>query len=225
MNADRDGEVESRVAVHTALADPTRLGIVDLLAVSDASSSEIGARLGVPSNLLAHHLKVLETAGLVDRQRSEGDGRRTYLTLADHARPWAAASVPRPRRVLFVCTGNSARSHLAAALWSQASTVPCASAGTHPAERVHPKAEAAADRHGVALLPEARPRLLDDVARRGDLVVTVCDRAHEELGDRGRLHWSIPDPVPVGTSRAFASAYDRLAARIATLAPLLDKAS
>ena len=82
----------------------------------------------MPSNLLAHHLAVLEQAGLVSRRRSEGDRRRTYLRLV----PGAFDPLVRPlsrtaRRVLFVCTANSARSHLAAALWRRASEIPAAS--------------------------------------------------------------------------------------------------
>jgi protein-tyrosine-phosphatase len=58
-----------------------------------------------------------------------------------------------------------------------------------------------------------------------DAVVTVCDNAHEELqgapltGRQLALHWSVPDPVAVGTPAAFDAAYDDLAARVAHLAP------
>jgi protein-tyrosine-phosphatase len=124
--------------------------------------------------------------------------------------------------VVFVCTANTARSHLAAALWRRASRVKAASAGTHPGERIAPGAIAAAARHGLTVPPVA-PRLLD--LRDGDLVVTVCDRAHEELGDLGWAHWSIPDPVPDGSPQAFDAAYERLAARVTRLAPRLAKAS
>ncbi|MGZ5354378.1 MAG: ArsR/SmtB family transcription factor, partial [Actinomycetota bacterium] len=54
-----------RAAVHAALADPSRLRIVDELAMSDRSPSELGAALGIGSNLLAHHVRVLEETGLV----------------------------------------------------------------------------------------------------------------------------------------------------------------
>jgi DNA-binding MarR family transcriptional regulator len=72
--------------------------------------------LAMPSNLLAHHLRVLEAAGMITRHRSDGDKRRSYLRLV----PGSLDSLARPparsaRRVLFVCTANSARSHLAAA--------------------------------------------------------------------------------------------------------------
>jgi len=103
----------------------------------------------MPSNLLAHHLRVLEAAGLLTRTRSEGDRRRSYLRLQletlDRLLPPPIATTPR---VVFVCTANSARSQLAVALWQRASQVPAASAGTHPAARIHPGAVAAAARHG-----------------------------------------------------------------------------
>jgi ArsR family transcriptional regulator, arsenate/arsenite/antimonite-responsive transcriptional repressor / arsenate reductase (thioredoxin) len=226
MNIERTAEVESRAKLHAALGDVTRLQIVDLLAVGDASVSEVGAALGVPSNLLAHHLKPLEEASLVVRRRSEGDGRRWYLSLG----PAADASIVggsmlgAPSRVVFVCTANTARSHLAAALWRQASPIAAVSAGTHPGDRIHPGAVQAANRHGLAL-PDVGPQLLDQVQQDGDLVITVCDRAHEELGDAGWTHWSVRDPVRVGTKAAFDVAYDDLASRVTTLAPRLAEAS
>ena len=121
--------------MHAALADPARLQITDTLLAGDASPSELAAMLAMPSNLLAHHLHVLEQAGIITRRRSDGDRRRTYLRLIPGALDSLIAPAARTaRRVLFVCTANSARSHLAAALWRQASTVPAVSAGTHPAD-------------------------------------------------------------------------------------------
>jgi DNA-binding transcriptional ArsR family regulator len=104
-------------AVHAALGDPARLAIVDTLVLGEASPSELQQLLDMPSNLMAHHVRVLEKAGVVTRHRSEGDRRRTYLAPAP-----AALDALRPRvtreavRVVFVCTENSARSQLAAAL-------------------------------------------------------------------------------------------------------------
>lgn len=121
---------------------------------------------------------------------------------------------------MFVCTANSARSQLAAALWSTRSSIPATSGGTHPTGRIDPGAVAAADRHTLALHDEA-PRALTSVLTDSDFVVTVCDSAHEELGAIGHLHWSIPDPVRIGTDDAFDTAYDELERRIAELAPRL----
>ncbi len=219
MNSEQTVELERRARVHAALGDSTRLRIVDLLAASDLSSAELGGALGVPSNLLAHHLKVLEDAGLLRRHRSEGDRRRTYLTLRTDAlpHPGGRSVGPPARRVLFVCTANTARSHLAAALWrGTGSGTPAGSAGTHPGERIHRGARAAARRHHLDL-PDIPPRLLSDTLADGDLVITVCDRAHEEVGDLAWAHWSIPDPVPAGTRAAFDTAHNALQTRIADL--------
>lgn len=226
MNIERTAELESRARVHGALADVTRLQIVDLLTVGDATASEVGAALGVPSNLLAHHLKVLEQADLVTRRRSEGDGRRWYLSLGPAADPGATGRsvLGVASRVVFVCTANTARSHLAAALWRQVSRIAAVSAGTHPGEKIHPGAMKVARRHHLPV-PDVAPQLLDAIARDGDLVVTVCDRAHEELGTLGWAHWSVLDPVPDGTTAAFDHAYDDLAARVTALAPRLAQAS
>lgn len=206
--------------MHGALGDAGRLAIVDALVAGDLSPSHLQNALGMASNLLAHHVGVLDAAGVVRRVRSEGDRRRSYLSLV----PGALADLHPPSvlaapRIVFVCTENSARSQLAAALWSASSPVPTASAGTHPADRVHPGAVAAAARHDLMLLPGG-PRRLGDVVRPGDVVITVCDRAHEELpGDVRHAHWSVPDPARPGTGAAFDVAFDELADRISRFAP------
>ena len=225
MNNEETVELTRRARVHAALGDVHRLSIVDLLATSDASSSELAARLAMPSNLLAHHLKTLKDAGLVTRRRSEGDGRRTYLSLNRHrarllADGPAGPALPGARRVVFVCTANTARSHLAAALWRSASLVPATSAGTRPGEHISAGALAVARRHHLDLL-EVAPRSLGDVITEGDLVITVCDRAHEELRDAAPVHWSVPDPVPQGSRASFEAAHDELAERIEALVPAL----
>lgn len=231
-------ELARRVRVHAALADPGRLQIVDVLALTDASPTELEQALGMASNLLAHHLGVLERAGLVSRHRSEADRRRSYVQLVPAALDGLLPTAVQPvTRVVFVCTANTARSQLAAALWAQASDIPATSAGTHPAETIAPGARRAAARHGLDL-PEARPRHMADVVTAHDLVVTVCDNAHEELATRKdstsgpspsgadasrvrRLHWSVTDPVPTGDPTAFDTAYDDLARRVTQLAPRL----
>jgi protein-tyrosine-phosphatase len=225
MNSEITSELVRRASVHAALGDPVRLGITDALGEGDLSPSELMALLAIPSNLLAHHLHVLEDAGLVTRRRSQGDRRRTYLRLV----PGMLESLAGPRaraarRVLFVCTANSARSHLAAALWRRSSVVPAASAGTHPADGIDPGAIDAAVRHALPL-PRLRPRHINDVQQDGDLVVTVCDLAHEELGGLAVVHWSVPDPVPAGDPASFDAALDELADRVRRLAPRLAAAS
>lgn len=225
MFAEKYSDVERRATVHAALADPARLRITDTVGAGDASPSELAAILAMPSNLLAHHLHVLEQAGIITRRRSEGDRRRTYWQLVPGTLDTLAGPPARPvRRVLFVCTANSARSHLAAALWQRASKVPVASAGTHPAAAIDPGAMAAAQRHQLPL-PRRRPRHIGDVWHDGDLVITVCDLAHEELGELAGVHWSVPDPVPDGAPGSFDAALAELGRRIDLFAPRLTAAS
>jgi ArsR family transcriptional regulator, arsenate/arsenite/antimonite-responsive transcriptional repressor / arsenate reductase (thioredoxin) len=224
MKAELISGVTARAAVHAALADPARLQIIDTLGAGDTSPSELATMLAMPSNLVAHHLRVLEQAGLITRRRSDGDRRRTYLQLA----PGALESLTRPaarsaRRVLFVCTANSARSHLAAALWRRASNLPAASAGTHPAARIEPGAIAAAQRHRLPMR-RLRPRHIGDVRQDGDLVITVCDLAHEELGRQAAVHWSVPDPVRAGDPIGFDVALAELSHRVERLAPRVTAA-
>ncbi|MER7455999.1 helix-turn-helix domain-containing protein [Micromonospora sp. NPDC126480] len=220
MNAELSSLVV-RARIHAALGDPARLAIVDALTLGDASPGEIGHTLDMATNLVAHHVNVLADAGLVTKGRSEGDRRRTYLRL----RPETLAALATPRlagvsRVVFVCTHNSARSQLAAALWKQRTHSEVASAGTRPADRVHPRAVAVAHRHHLDLDPAGTAHV-NDVVRRDDLVIAVCDNAHEELTGpvRPRLHWSVPDPVRVDTDAAFEAAYADLADRVDRLAP------
>lgn len=220
MNTEWMEAVARRAALHGALSEPGRLAVVDLLSQGDASPSELAAALDVPSNLLAHHVNVLVEHGLVERTRSEGDRRRTYLRLLPSEIGPVTTALLRPPRVLFVCTANSARSHLAVAVWRRTSDIPVASGGTHPAGTVAPGAVAAAERHGLDLRGH-RPRSVHAVRRDDDLVITVCDRAHEELGLRADVHWSVPDPVRDGTADAFDRAVQELDRRISALAPRL----
>ncbi len=219
-------DVARRAAVHAALGDPGRLAIVDALVLGEASPSELQRLLDMPSNLLAHHVRVLERAGVVSRHRSEGDRRRSYLRLTpgslEALRPVAVGDVFQGAvRVVFVCTENSARSQLATAIWAGTGAVSATSAGTHPAAAVHPGAVAAAARHRLPLTPTT-PRHVEDVLRTDDVVITVCDAAHEELGaGPDRLHWSIPDPARRGDEVAFDHAIDELTDRIGRLAPAI----
>lgn len=222
---DGPGGRVGRARVHAALGDPTRLAIVDAVHLGDASPQALATRLQVAPNLLAHHLRVLESAGVVRRVVSEGDRRRTYVQavpgiLDSLVAPVAARAVAA--RVVFVCTRNSARSVLAAALWVRASDVPAASAGTAPATTIHPGTVAAASRLRLDL-GDVRPRHVDDVLGLGDLVVSTCDGAGEELARDPRqappgIHWSIADPVPDGSEAAFDGAVRDLGWRVARLA-------
>lgn len=214
-----DADLVRRATMHAALGEPARLAIVDDLTTSDRSPGELGRRHGLPTNLLAHHLDVLEGAGLIVRFASSGDRRRKYVRLVRDALPGLTGIVPAAEGpVLFLCSHNSARSQLAAALWSARTGRPATSAGTHPARRVHRGAVAAARRAGLDLR-DAVPRLVDRIGP--DVrVVTVCDRAHEELDPEPTWwHWSIPDPVEDGSAAAFDAVVADLEARITSVLP------
>jgi protein-tyrosine-phosphatase/DNA-binding transcriptional ArsR family regulator len=215
--------VEQRARVHAALGDTARLTIVDQLALGDVSPGDLGRLLDLPTNLVAHHLAVLQTAGLIVRRRSENDRRRSYVRLVPGILPHLLRPALLPAtRVVFVCTHNSARSQLAAAALAARSPLPTASAGTEPAMRVHPRAVRVARRHGLDL-SKAEPAHVDDIIRTGDLVVSVCDTANEHLHTPGRrLHWSVPDPARVDTDAAFQSAYADLSDRVDRLIPVLS---
>jgi ArsR family transcriptional regulator, arsenate/arsenite/antimonite-responsive transcriptional repressor / arsenate reductase (thioredoxin) len=217
--------LEDRAALYRALGDERRLAIVDALRHTDRPVGALGELTGLPTNLLAFHLGVLEEAGAISRTVSQGDARRRYVTLDPRLLPLLGDPPPldppfdaRVDRVLFICTANSARSQLAAHLWRARTGAPALSAGTEPADQVHPGAVAVARRHGLDLAG-ARPVHVREVGAPPELVVSVCDRAHETELDLEvpMLHWSIPDPVDRDTA-AFERAYGALRARIDLLA-------
>ena len=72
--------VEDRAAIHAALSEPARLAMVDALAASDLAPIELRRITGIESNLLAHHLDVLEEVGLIERSRSSGDAAADTCT-------------------------------------------------------------------------------------------------------------------------------------------------
>ena len=211
--------VAQRVLMHRALGDEARLAIVDALWAGDHTPAQLRELTGLASNLLAFHLDVLEAAGLISRHGSQGDGRRRYATLEPLAVPFVQTVSPLVLDcVLFVCTHNAARSQFAAALWRRRTGGSAVSAGTQPADRVHPHAVAVAADHGIDL-STARPRHLADVDDPPDLVVSVCDRANESglAIAAPRRHWSIPDPL--GSDRqTFAAAFRAISERIDRLA-------
>ena len=76
----------------------------------------------------------------------------------------------------------------------------------------------AAGRRAGLDLTDAHPKLLDDIEDLPALVVTVCDRAHEELdADPAWLHWSVPDPVATPSRATFDTTVAELRSRITGL--------
>lgn len=220
-----DTEVPSlrarRARVHRAMGDTHRLALVDALSLSDRTPGQLRQATGLSWNLLAFHLGVLEDAGVVARRVSEGDRRRRYVRLRAEALDELAnggSSLP-VGSVLFVCSGNAARSPFAAHLWCQRAGTSAWSAGTRPAPAVHPLAVEAAAGYGVDL-GRVRPRGYEEVAEPYDVVVSVCDRAGEDTPPPARLalHWSVPDPVAAGDRVAFEAAFADLAERVTRLA-------
>ncbi len=195
-------------------AHPLRWALMTELAASDRRVRELVAAVGEPQNLVSYHLRLLRSAGLVVARRSTFDGRDTYyhLDLSRCAAAFGDAATalhpalaparrewPKGSSVLFLCTGNSARSPMAEALLRhRAENVDVASAGSHPAPRMNPNAiRVLREDYDIDLAPRA-PRSLDALAgRRFDYVITLCDKVREVPRDHGTAitsHWSLPDP-------------------------------
>jgi len=210
------------------LSDPVRWRLLRELGASDRRVRELVDRVGQPQNLVSYHLRRLRAAGLVEARRSSFDGRDAYyrLDLEGCARAWADAgsalhpgigpATPDIRlpvapdgarwRVLFLCTGNSARSPMAAALMQHRAgdAVEVLSAGSNP-KPTHPNAARALAELGISLVHE--PTHLDTYRDRSfDVVISLCDRVREVCpefpGHPTVIHWSIPDPARAADSDA-----------------------
>jgi arsenate reductase (thioredoxin) len=134
-------------------------------------------------------------------------------------------------RVLFLCTGNSARSQMAEALlnWKGRGRFQAESAGSRPADRVNPLAIETLREYSIPWAGHA-PRGIDGLEREPwDFVVTVCDRAKESCpifpGQPVLAHWGMPDPADVAGDEAakraaFEGAFLLLSRRIDLLLAL-----
>lgn len=200
-------------------AHPLRWALLTQLGSGDHRVRELAAAVGEPQNLVSYHLRLLRSAGLVDARRSSFDGRDTYYWLnlskcAKAFRESAAALHPalapgpatmaEPRSVLFLCTGNSARSPMAAALLAKRARgrIRTASAGSHPKPELHVNAvRVMREEYGIDL-SGTRPRSLAAVSgRRFDCVITLCDKVREYAREHDlatTMHWSLPDPSVAG---------------------------
>jgi protein-tyrosine-phosphatase/DNA-binding transcriptional ArsR family regulator len=230
-------------------ADPVRWRLLTELGRGDRRVSELCALLDRPQNLVSYHLGKLRGAGLVRSHRSAADGRDSYYTL-DLARcaellarsgaelhpalprraapPHATREPAPPRaRLLFLCTGNSARSQMAEALAESLSggAVEAFSAGSQP-KPVHPNAVRVMAERGLQIAGR-RSKHLDELgAECFDSVVSLCDRVREVCpefpGHPELIHWSVLDPARQGateaeTYTAFRRTADELAERITFL--------
>jgi len=129
-------------------------------------------------------------------------------------------------RVLFLCTGNSARSQMAEAFLRKLTNqrVEVQSAGSQPRAEIHPLAREAARRVFEVEMTDQFPKSLDRfLGQKFDYVITVCDRADASCpvfpGETERIHWSLEDPAEAGGSeeekrRAFEATANDLMRRI-----------
>ncbi|MEU7752502.1 ArsR family transcriptional regulator [Micromonospora sp. NPDC049171] len=229
-------------------AHPLRWRLLTELAASDYRVRELVTLVDEPQSLVSYHLRLLRDGGLVATTRSSFDGRDSYYHLdldrcakaladtggalhpalrrapvAPHVVPVNLGRAPR-LGVLFVCTGNSARSPIAETLLRHHTDgrVEVTSAGTRPKPRLHPNAvRVVREEFGLDITGQ-RPRHWDTLTgRRFDYVISLCDKAREACPDFAghprRVHWSIPDPAPADvTDQAGYPAFQRTAADIAT---------
>jgi ArsR family transcriptional regulator, arsenate/arsenite/antimonite-responsive transcriptional repressor / arsenate reductase (thioredoxin) len=231
--------VDSPPAFLRLTSHPVRWRLLGELARSDRRVGELCELAGERQSLVSYHLRQLRDGGLVFSRRSAADGRDTYYALdllrcrELHARagaslhPGLATTVAqRPRtaraRMLFLCTGNSARSQIAEALAEQLShgAVEAVSAGSHP-KPLHPNALRVLRERGIALEGRRSKHLSEFAGHAFDRVVSLCDRVREVCpefpGGPEAVHWSIPDPGrEPGTDEETWPAFERMATEIET---------
>jgi len=220
---------------------PLRWRLLSELARSDRLVSELTRAVGEPQNLVSYHLGKLRDGGLVSARRSAADRRDAYYT-ADLSRlggllsaaggalhPGLRLGPPSPRgvrrgavKVLFLCTGNSARSQMAEALAKTLSggAIEAFSAGSHP-KPMHPNAiRVMRDEHGLDLTRQASKHINVLARRRFDWVISLCDRVREvcpELpGHPETIHWSIPNPATGADDAATYPLFQQTAAELVT---------
>ena len=179
---------------------PLRWQLLSELARSDRRVGELCELAGRRQSLVSYHLRQLRDGGLVSMRRSAADGRDTYYVLdlaplrraAGRAparrctRAWRRPAPARRRarlalaRVLFLCTGNSARSQIAEALCEQLSggAVSAASAGSHP-KPLHPNAVRVMRERGIDIAGRRSKHLSEFAGERFDYVISLCDRVRE----------------------------------------------
>ena len=238
------------------VADPLRWQLLQELARSDRRVNELTALADKPQNLVSYHLRELREAGLVSSRRSSADGRDSYYRIdldrcgrllgatgralhpgieLERRSPPVAATKGRRPRVLFLCTGNSARSQIAEALLDERSdhTVEARSAGSHP-KVLHPNAVRVLDERGIDISGHTTKHLRRFARSHFDHVITLCDKVREicpEFPGQPRLaHWSMPDPSLDGDSDeatfpAFERTADEIEVRIGLLLSQLTNAT
>ena len=202
--------------------------------------SELTTLVDEPQSLVSYHLRQLRDGGLVQARRSSADRRDTYYTvdLVACRRAYQAAGGAlhpalglaelRPlapqvarsghrRRVLFLCTGNSARSQIAEALIEQmsAGAIEARSAGSDP-KPLHPNAIRVLRTRGIDIDANRTKHLDEFASERFDEVITLCDRVREVCptfpSHPDLVHWSMPNPALEGsTNRASYPAFVRTA--------------
>jgi ArsR family transcriptional regulator, arsenate/arsenite/antimonite-responsive transcriptional repressor / arsenate reductase (thioredoxin) len=222
---------------------PLRWRLLSELARSDRRVGELCALAGRRQSLVSYHLRQLRDGGLVSLRRSAADGRDTYYVL-DLSRcgellsdagvslhpglaPAPSSPVARERgtataRVLFLCTGNSARSQIAEVLCERLSggAVTAASAGSHP-KPLHPNAVRVMRERGIDISGRRTKHLGEFADQRFDYVISLCDRVREVCpefpGTPEVIHWSIPDPArEPGSDEETLPAFERTAAELCT---------
>ena len=200
---------------------PLRWRLLSELARSDRRVGELCELADRRQSLVSYHLRQLRDGGLVSARRSLADGRDTYyvlelvrcgellVTAGASLHPGLVSTVgadadrdrglPRTR-VLFLCTGNSARSQMAEALMEQlsAGAVSALSAGSHP-KPLHRNAVRVMRERGIDLARRRSKPLSGFIDRRFDYVISLCDRVREICpefpGTPQAIHWSVRDPA------------------------------
>ena len=218
------------VRLHQALADRSRLKIAQALFTADVSPGELAALLGISSNLLAHHLNVLEAAGVMPSGSNRGRPAPP-LRRPRPQRGWVARQVAAGlhthrlgpvSRLAFVCTRDSARSPLAAAVGT-ATTPRCRRSGRNRSGGRGASPCGRPGARGEPLNSTGTSAIEDTVTTRKQFVIAVWDQVVKTTPSNcGECTGGIPAPVALDTESAFTDTYRQLSDRIDRLGPTLE---
>lgn len=252
-------DIDSASALFSTLGHPGRLSVYRLIMrhmPQAVRPTEISQALGLKQNTLSHYLADLESVGLIVSTR---EGRSILYSIAlPHARNLIdflardccrgrpdlcdliitradPEMTQRPYNVLFICSGNSARSIFAEAILNgiEGGRFQAFSAGTRPGTSLNPFAVELLERNGYDVSPLRSKHISEFEAADAphmDFVFTVCDAAADEEcapwpGQPITAHWGLPDPVKATgndaeKALAFAEAFRTLNKRITNFSAL-----
>lgn len=248
------------IRVFKALSDETRIRLLKLLQQRELCVCELMQALNMTQPRVSRNLRILKDAGLV-KDRREGlwvhysldessfnvfagqmlkllkdwlNDDETVNKDMENLKKAVRLSAKDKVQVLFICTGNSARSQIAEGLLRMQAQdmADVYSGGTEPQKDVHPLAKKVMEEHGIDLSLHYAKGLDRFLNKKFDIIVTVCDKARQTCpifpGNAIRYHWNLDDPSAVEGNEekrlsVFRKTFEEISKRIPELIGVIQK--